>query len=190
MQTLSSATSIVCEPRDCLNQCGCHRHALGMPSITIHPELTTELSMCSTQPQGLITHNTPASRTLVGTLLTSFLINVFFEISLDLQENSTQPRKHPPGPPSSCIVNALCKPSTLITTKPPTLLTEFRLVQFLQFSHSSPFLDPESNPRSHTALTHLSSCSSLLWDSVFTLRCDLDRHYLKDTTQRFCKMPH
>lgn len=164
-----------------------------MSSITIHPELITELSLWSTQPQALITHNPrphsqphphpAASRMLVGILLTSFLINVFFGISLDLQENSTrQPREHLPGPPSSCIADALCNPSTLITIEPPTLLTEFRLVQFLQFSHSSPFLGPESNPRSHTALSHLvflffSALGQCLHSFLWPWQTLLERHY-------------
>lgn len=144
--------------------------------------------MWSTQPQALIIHYLQASRVLVGALLTSFLINVFSEISLDLQENSTrQSREQPPGPPSPCTVNVLCNPSTLITTEPPTLLTEFRLVQSLQFSHSSPFLGPEFNPRSHTALSHL---VFLLCSGTVAPLLPVTLTAWKDTTQRFRKMAH
>lgn len=138
----------------------------------------------------LLPHTKPESfRNAFERPADSFLTNVFFEVSLGLQEIYTrQPREHPPGPDSlSCIVNVLYNPSTLITTEPPSLLTEFRLVQFLQFSHSSPFLGPESNPRSHTALSHLISllCSALGQCPLFPVTLTAFR----DTTQRFCKMP-
>lgn len=84
------------------------------------------------------------------------LWNKFRFTSLDLQEKFHKTAQGAPSwSPSSCTVNILHNPSMVITVEPPTLLIEFRLVQFLQFSHSSPFLGPESNPSSHTALSHL-----------------------------------